>query len=430
MKTFQLSAFVAACVVSATLANIDNLVATADSVVARVIAAKPIAAVSSSSSISSIKDESIRMEAVTGYVQLNYFGATACSGQIFGSQVIAVGACLALNELFLNAMNGRSFMVSTTSSGISIQYYSDKSCTSTSGSPNTYSSACSTISSIYGLTVSALATTNTFGNPLASVASLQYSISSYYSAGVACTASPTFIEYYPVSAAGTVVNCGTGTTYSTGLDTFTINDGSFSQSFGTGSAPSSSDSSSSCFAGSETVELLSGDFKSLDEVKVGDQVLVASLDGKTTSFSPVIVVPHGQNKDAATFINIVTQSGREVKMTPDHILLNGACGTELNLVTAKSVQTGSCVQTKDGEEVVQSTNTVADRGVYTIVTKADGLLVVNGIIASPFAVNHHVANAFYSIHRFFDGITPALSSPFVAEVCKSFMEVIASALKF
>ena len=43
---------------------------------------------------------------------------------------------------------------------------------------------------------------------------------------------------------------------------------------------------SSCFAGSETVTLESGDVKSISEVKVGDRVLAASATGKT-SFSDV-----------------------------------------------------------------------------------------------------------------------------------------------
>ena len=65
---------------------------------------------------------------------------------------------------------------------------------------------------------------------------------------------------------------------------------------------------------------------------------------------------------------------------------------------------------------VVSNNAVSNAdGVYTIVTdKADDLVVVNGIVASPFAVNHAVANAVYNVHRVLYGVAPKLVVPMVA----------------
>ena len=46
-------------------------------------------------------------------------------------------------------------------------------------------------------------------------------------------------------------------------------------------------------------------------------------------------------------------------------------------------------------------------GVYTIVTKEE-FVVVNGIIASPFGVNHMMANLYYNMHRFVYSMAPRL----------------------
>ena len=43
----------------------------------------------------------------------------------------------------------------------------------------------------------------------------------------------------------------------------------------------------------------------------------------------------------------------------------------------------------------------------TVVTEED-FIVVNGVLASPFAVNHAVPNAFYHIHRTLFWMAPAL----------------------
>ena len=49
--------------------------------------------------------------------------------------------------------------------------------------------------------------------------------------------------------------------------------------------------------------------------------------------------------------------------------------------------------------MVSSVETVQGKGLYTVVTKEE-YVVVNGIFASPFAANHMLANLYYNIHRF------------------------------
>ena len=162
----------------------------------------------------------------------------------------------------------------------------------------------------------------------------------------------------------------------------------------------------SCFSGSETVALESGEVKFISDVTVGDRVLAASAAGKTL-YSDVVFVPHGANKESAVFMHITTESGRDVKMTQSHIIPAGVCGSSLPLVYASKVTVGDCVITVSGEEKVSSVESVRGEGVYTIVTKEE-FIVVNGIVASPFGANHMMANMYYNIHRFAFTIAPTL----------------------
>ena len=91
------------------------------------------------------------------------------------------------------------------------------------------------------------------------------------------------------------------------------------------------------------------------------------------------------------------------------MVLAGSCdfGRAMTLVSASSVQVGSCVQSITGREEVVASEQVEGYGIYTIVTKAS-LVVVNGIVASPFAGNHAAANAYYNIHRAVYEVAPWL----------------------
>jgi hypothetical protein len=108
-------------------------------------------------------------------------------------------------------------------------------------------------------------------------------------------------------------------------------------------------------------------------------------------------------------------------MTNSHVLPAGACGTfsPLPLKHASLVTANDCVMTVAGEERVSSVGTILAEGLYTIVTKEE-FVVVNGIIASPFAYNHVAGNLYYKLHRFLHATAPALlMSPLV----RSFNEV-------
>jgi len=181
--------------------------------------------------------------------------------------------------------------------------------------------------------------------------------------------------------------------------------------YGTGTSGTSS-STSSCFSGSESLTLISGETVSMDQVKIGDQVQVASFDGKMTTFSPVIAIPHPRgNSEKASFVHLTTETGRDIRMTGDHLVMSGVCGATVNsLKVASSLKPTDCLMTIAGEEVITTVTSSVSTGVYTVVTAADGLLVVNGVIASPFASNHLIANALYNVHRALYKFAPVIVS--------------------
>jgi len=178
-----------------------------------------------------------------------------------------------------------------------------------------------------------------------------------------------------------------------------------------GNAPTSSPAKAECFAGSESVQLASGVVAPISDIRVGDKVLAYSSAAKTTVFSDVVAVPHATNNIESAFQHIVLESGADIKMTAEHLLPAGACATDLPVVRAADVQVGDCVKTISGESRVMSNSVVTGNGVYTIVTKDADFVVVNGIVASPFAVNHVVANFVYDFHRMVYAFAPKLVAP-------------------
>jgi Hint module len=148
------------------------------------------------------------------------------------------------------------------------------------------------------------------------------------------------------------------------------------------------------------VRLGAREVRFISDVKVGDRVLAADAAGRTF-YSDVVFVPHGPNTQRSLFTHISTAAGRSVKMTSNHIIPAGSCGSSasLPLVYASNVRVGDCIMTVSGEQTVSAVETVKGEGLYTIVTTAE-YLVVNDILVSPFGTNHMAANLYYNIHRF------------------------------
>jgi hypothetical protein len=158
---------------------------------------------------------------------------------------------------------------------------------------------------------------------------------------------------------------------------------------------------SACFAATEQVTLENGATKAIADVQAGDRILTVNAKGEQV-YSDVAYVPHGKNNVQATFVAITTATGRDVKMTANHVLPAGACDVataSLPYVSASSVVAGDCVETVAGRERVVSVSTVEGRGIYTVIAMEE-LLVVNGVVATPYGgVNPALANVYYNLHR-------------------------------
>jgi Hint module len=168
---------------------------------------------------------------------------------------------------------------------------------------------------------------------------------------------------------------------------------------------SSADKENTCFAADELVQKDNGAYVPISEVRVGDRVLSASGAGLFT-YADVIAVPHGKNDIEASFTVISTASA-DIKLTPDHYLMAGVCGSQFNLQKASDVLVGSCLMTTTGPAEVTATSVMRGKGVYTIVTTEE-FIVVNGIVASPFSLNHYAANSFYDLFRVLYSLVPAV----------------------
>jgi hypothetical protein len=192
-----------------------------------------------------------------------------------------------------------------------------------------------------------------------------------------------------------------------------------------------------CFAASETVQVLvshadqsssTSVFERVSyrtvpilEVAVGDRILSARSKDSSNPFSEyeynyseVISIPHKSNDYEANFYHFVTESGTDVKMMGKHVvsvvddcynrLFTAGQERHITLKLADEVTTNDCLITArgigdSGYERVKQINYIQGTGLVTVVTMEE-FVVVNGVVASPFAGNHAAAHAFYNVLRF------------------------------
>ena len=174
----------------------------------------------------------------------------------------------------------------------------------------------------------------------------------------------------------------------------------------------------SCFPGSSEVLKLSPTsdkwaYARMDSIKIGDIVLGSDANGQVSP-SKVLSLPHGANKDAATFVEIKTDIHKSMKATPAHlVMVCDECDLCVKpaLQSAGSVKVGFCVLTVDVSDLLNvnvkehklkpthviDVTEVADFGLYTLVTENEYLLV-NNFFVSPFEYSH-IIPAYYHATR-------------------------------
>ena len=159
-----------------------------------------------------------------------------------------------------------------------------------------------------------------------------------------------------------------------------------------------------CFHGDDTVALEAGGVRKISEVQVGDRILSADRSGGL-SYSDVVFVPHAPNGRPSAFLELTLASGKTVRPTPRHLLK--LCGDDGALATAASLDPGACLLTADGADVLVSKRPFEAHGAYTAVAMQE-LIVVSGVVASPFAYVHWAPHLYYQAHRWLYSAFPAL----------------------
>ena len=136
----------------------------------------------------------------------------------------------------------------------------------------------------------------------------------------------------------------------------------------------SSSSSSKCFPANATVQLKSGDIKTMAELRVGDDVLAAP-----GVYSKVYMFSHRLAETKSAFVTLMTDAGAELQLTQDHYLyVNGA------LATAGTVRVGDVLTLASGARTtVTAVNTMWAAGLYNPHT-LHGDIVVNGVATSTY----------------------------------------------
>lgn len=115
------------------------------------------------------------------------------------------------------------------------------------------------------------------------------------------------------------------------------------------------------------------------------------------------------------------ESGTDIKLTPDHLVHSGTCDAKAQLTYASDVRVGDCLQTVRGRDIVLSKTQVQSQGIYTVVTENE-MVVVNNVVASPFAWNHAFINTFYSLHR---ALSPQILKSAAFQSIQSFYSTVA-----
>ena len=83
----------------------------------------------------------------------------------------------------------------------------------------------------------------------------------------------------------------------------------------------------SCFSGSSVVQLENNDNIQIRHLRLGDKLIVTNPDGSkiSTSFLGWL---HKEEDQPALFVRIITDSGRELSLTPHHLVLSSKIKTE------------------------------------------------------------------------------------------------------
>lgn len=157
----------------------------------------------------------------------------------------------------------------------------------------------------------------------------------------------------------------------------------------------------------------------LSEVKLGDLILSSDFSGTRLTYSPVIAIPHKRNDIEAIFYHFELSTGdtendddtnNDIKVMSKHVMsvleqcaqttpAPSSSNHAPTLKLADEVVLSDCLLTVNGYKQISAIHQHKSRaGLMTVVTMEE-MVVVNGVVASPFAGNHAAAHAYYNVYR-------------------------------
>ncbi|PIK53161.1 hypothetical protein BSL78_09939 [Apostichopus japonicus] len=136
-----------------------------------------------------------------------------------------------------------------------------------------------------------------------------------------------------------------------------------------------------CFAGTTEVRIKERGIDKISNVRVDDEILVFDENGHLF-YDKVYLISHAREDENITFVRLQTSSGKDLRISPGHLLPVGNLGSN---VTAKDASLGNVIFTlQDGvmmPDKVTSVTYELCRGAYCPMTM-HGTIVVSDVAAS------------------------------------------------
>lgn len=146
----------------------------------------------------------------------------------------------------------------------------------------------------------------------------------------------------------------------------------------------------SCFPPHATVQVEGMGKVRFDQVRVGDRILTANVDG-TPAFAPVVMFldKEKQTKTPVDYLKITLASGRQIEMTPKHKIYAGAtCCDRSSLKEARALKMGDTVHVMQPNAGAAAATRVASiestqyPAKYDLATTNGDALVVDGVVTT------------------------------------------------
>ncbi|TMW48651.1 hypothetical protein DOY81_006281 [Sarcophaga bullata] len=156
-----------------------------------------------------------------------------------------------------------------------------------------------------------------------------------------------------------------------------------------------------CFTKDSMVLLNTGDYKAMSDLVIGDQVLSMNAQGEAI-FSEIILFMDRNLDLAQEFVQLTTESGAKLIVTPAHLVMVWRKEKQLNdYVFADRIEEGDQVFVYDQTghlrpQKVVDLKAVLRKGVVAPLTR-EGTIVVNSVAASCYAVVESQTLAHWSL---------------------------------